>query len=45
MKERIRAKALLGLPLTKRERALFLLYIVTESELKYFLKKEKGYAK
>ena len=42
MKERIRAKALLGLPLTQRERAMFLLYIATESELKYFLEKEKS---
>ena len=41
MKERIRAKALLGLPLTQRERAMFLLLIATDSELKYFLFKEK----
>ena len=41
MKARIRAKALLGLPLTQRERAMFLLLIATESELKYFLKKER----
>ena len=42
MKERIRAKALLGLPLTQRERAMFLLLIATDSELRYFLKKEKA---
>lgn len=42
MKERIRAKALLGLPLTQRERAMFLLLISTDSELRYFLEKEKA---
>ena len=41
MKKIIRVKALLGLPLTQRERAMFLLLIATESELKHFLKKER----
>ena len=42
MKERIRAKAILGLPLTQRERAMFLLLIATDKELKDFLKREKA---
>jgi hypothetical protein len=41
MKERIRAKAILGLPLTQRERAMFLLLIATDKELKDFLAREK----
>lgn len=42
MKQRIRAKAILGLPLTQRERAMFLLLIATDKELKEFLKKENN---
>ena len=42
MNERIRAKATLGLPLTERERALYLLFIASDKELKEFLKREKG---
>ena len=42
MKGRIRAKAILGLPLTQRERAMFLLLIATDKELKDFLKREKA---
>lgn len=42
MKERIRAKAILGLPLTQRERAMFLLLIATDKELKDFLTREKS---
>lgn len=41
MNERIRAKTKLGLPLTERERALFLLFIANDKELKEFLKREK----
>lgn len=41
MNERIRAKAKLGLPLTERERALFILFIASDKELKDFLKREK----
>jgi len=40
--EKLRAKALLGLPLTKRERARFLLLVGTKKEIEYFLMKEKG---
>ena len=40
MKERIRAKALLGFPLTERERAMFLLFIATNEEVKDFLERE-----
>lgn len=42
MKERIRAKAILGLPLTQRERAMFLVLIATDKELKDFLAREKA---
>jgi hypothetical protein len=42
MKERIRAKALLGLKLTERERAQFLLFIATDEEAKDFLKRESS---
>ena len=38
MKEKIRAKALLGLPLTEKERALFLLFYATTEEVNAFLK-------
>ena len=41
MKERIRAKAILGLPLTEKERALFLLFIATHDEAIEFIKKER----
>lgn len=37
MKEKIRAKAILGLPLTEKERALFLLFYATSEEAKSFL--------
>jgi hypothetical protein len=42
MKERIRAKALLGLPLTAKERSQFLLFIATDEEAKDFLKRESA---
>ncbi len=41
-KARIRAKAILGLPLTARERATFLLLIATDEEVNAFLR--GGYA-
>lgn len=37
---KIKAKAILGLPLTAKERALFLLYLATEKEASDFLKNE-----
>ena len=40
-KERIKAKAILGLPLTAEERSVFLLLIATDEEVKEFLKNEK----
>lgn len=40
-KERIRCKALLGLPLTQREKSMFILLIATDKELEFFLSKEK----
>lgn len=40
-KERIRAKAVLGLPLTERERAAYLLLIATTEEMNDFLAKER----
>lgn len=42
MKERIRAKAILGLPLTQRERAMFLCFIATDEEARDFIKREKA---
>lgn len=39
--EKIRAKVLLGLPLTKHERALYLLFIASEEEMHEFLAQEK----
>ena len=42
MKERIKSKALLGLKLTERERAQFLLFIATDKEAKDFLKRESS---
>lgn len=41
-KDMIRAKAILGLPLTKRERAYYLLFVATSKEMKAFLKSEQG---
>jgi hypothetical protein len=41
MKEIIRARALLGLPLTKRQRAMFILFYGTSEEVEAFLKLEK----
>lgn len=38
----IRTKAILGLPLTAKERAMFLLLIATKEEMKAFLRREKG---
>ena len=42
MNENIRARAILGLPLTKRERATFLLFIATNEEMRAFLARERG---
>lgn len=39
---KIKCKAILGLPLTQRERALYLLYLSTLEQAKDFLKREKG---
>lgn len=39
-KERIRAKIILGLPLTARERATYLLLIASLDEMHEFLKRE-----
>lgn len=39
-KERIRAKAILGLPLTARERAVYLLFIASDKEMREFLARE-----
>lgn len=44
-KEKIRAKAILGLPLTKRERAYYLLFIATLDEAIQFMNKEKELCK
>ena len=41
-KEKIKAKAVLGLPLTEKERAIYLLLIATQEEMKAFLQAEKG---
>ena len=41
-KEKIRAKAILGLPLSARERACYLLFLATSEEVKVFLDKERG---
>lgn len=40
-KNKIRAKAVLGLPLTAKERATFLLLIATDEEAADFLRREK----
>lgn len=39
-KERIRAKVILGLPLTIHERAVYLLLIASEEEMREFLARE-----
>ena len=39
-KQRIKCKAVLGLPLTSRERAIYLLLIANDDEVKEFLKNE-----
>lgn len=41
MKERIKAKVVLGLPLTRYERGMYLLYVATLEEAKEFVKKYK----
>ena len=41
LKNKIRAKIVLGLPLTKRERAYYLLFISTIEEAKEYLEKEE----
>lgn len=38
----IKVKAILGFPLTARERAIYLLLIATNEEMKEFLSNEKG---
>ena len=44
-KQKIKCKAILGLPLTARERAMFLLFIATNEEMKEFLAREKELCK
>ena len=41
-RHRIRSKVFCGLPLTARERSIYLLYIATTQEANEFLKMEKG---
>ena len=41
-KQRIKAKAILGLPLTEKERAIYLLFIATVEEMREFLKQEEA---
>lgn len=41
MKNVIKRKAMLGLPLTEQERAKFLLFYATDEEAKTFIKLEK----
>ena len=41
MDNNIRVRAILGLSLTQRERARFLLFIATDAEMREFLKREK----
>ena len=41
-KEQIKAKAVLGLPLSDRERAIYLLLLASDEEYKAFLNWEKG---
>ena len=38
---KIKSKAVLGLPLTKRERSMYLLYIASDEEAKAYLEREK----
>lgn len=40
-KNKIKCKVILGLPLTERERAIYLLLIASLDEAKEFLRKEK----
>ena len=40
MQEKIKCKAILGLPLTERERSMYLLYIASDEEVKDYLKRE-----
>lgn len=42
MKGIIQRKILLGQKLTPRERAIYLLFLATDEEMRYFLKLEKG---
>lgn len=44
-KQKIKAKVILGLPLTQRERTIYLLLIATDQEMKKFLDKEKELCK
>lgn len=39
-KQKIKCKAILGLPLTARERSYYLLFLATDDEVKEFLKNE-----
>lgn len=41
-REQIKSKAVLGLPLTDQERAIYLLFIASDEESKAFLIREKG---
>ena len=41
MKDVIQRKILLGKPLTNRERAMYLLFLATDEEVRCFLKLEK----
>lgn len=42
MKDIIQKKILLGKSLTQRERAMYLLFLATDEEVKYFLKRENN---
>lgn len=44
-KERLKTKVTLGLPLSERERAKYLLFIASIDEMKEYLNKEKGVIK
>ena len=41
MREKIKCKAKLGLPLTEIERSIYLLFIASDEEAKDYLKREK----
>lgn len=41
-KNKIKAKLALGMPLTERERATYLLFIADENEVKEFLERYNG---